>query len=381
MPTSAPVAASLFGLGAGAVRAIVDTMLGEITRWVAAGAGSVLGSLGAVLTSTTTPDLGAGFLGEYATMTAISAGLALPLLLLAVVRAVVHQDLAELLRATLLRLPVALLLAGAAVGLVSLALQAADALSGALLAVAGHPVGAFVGNLVIDLTVASAASGSAADGGFAALLLAAVAAVVAFLLWVELVVRSAAVAAATLFVPLALAGLVWPATAHWARRLAETLFALVLAKVVVAGVLALAGTMLASGAGISGAIEGVALLLLATFAPFTVLRLVPMVEGGAISHLEGSAGRSVARAARTASLTSVIGSAAGDVVGHAAGSARSALSGTGGPGGGASGAPPTVLDDVPVMEGVDLASPEVREEAARSDRSAHAARGDRGGLA
>ena len=64
------------------------------------------------------------------------------------------------------------------------------------------------------------------------------AAVVAFVLWLELAVRSAAIGAAALFLPLALVGLAWPATSHWARRLGETLAALVLSKLVIAAVLA-----------------------------------------------------------------------------------------------------------------------------------------------
>ena len=39
--------------------------------------------------------------------------------------------------------------------------------------------------------------------------------------------------------PLALAGLVWPATAHWAKRLIEVLVALLLMKPVIVGALCL----------------------------------------------------------------------------------------------------------------------------------------------
>ena len=88
------------------------------------------------------------------------------------------------------------------------------------------------------------------------MLVAGTMAIVAFVLWVELAVRSAAVAAATLFLPLALAGLAWPATTHWARRLGETLAALVLMKLVIAGVLSLAATAIGSHSGIPGSSKG-----------------------------------------------------------------------------------------------------------------------------
>ena len=98
----------------------------------------------------------------------------------------------------------------------------------------------------------------------------------ALVLWLELVVRAAAVSVAVLFLPLALAALVWPAVAHWCRRLADTLVALVLSKLVVAAVLSLAAGALAgglgrrgggSGGGFAAVVTGIALLLIATWRP------------------------------------------------------------------------------------------------------------------
>ncbi len=119
----------------------------------------------------------------------------------------------------------------------------------------------------------------------------------ALTLWLELVVRAAAVSVAVLFLPLALAALVWPSVAHWCRRLADTLVALVLSKFVVAAVLSLAAGAAAGGLGVSGSgngggfasvVTGIALLLIAILAPFTLLRLVPAVEAGAVAHLEST---------------------------------------------------------------------------------------------
>jgi hypothetical protein len=110
---------------------------------------------------------------------------------------------------------------------------------------------------------------------------------------------------AVLFLPLALAALVWPAISHWCRRLAETLAALVLSKLVIAAVLSLAAGALAGGIGVgatggdgggfASVITGVALLVIATMSPFTLLRLIPAIEAGAVAHLES--GRSQLMAA------------------------------------------------------------------------------------
>ncbi len=79
------------------------------------------------------------------------------------------------------------------------------------------------------------------------LLIALLIAVAAFVLWMELLIRAAAVYVAVLFLPLALATLVWPAVAHWCRRLVETLAALILSKFVIVATLSLAAGAVASG--------------------------------------------------------------------------------------------------------------------------------------
>jgi hypothetical protein len=117
-------------------------------------------------------------------------------------------------------------------------------------------------------------------------------------LWLELAVRAAAVSVAVLFLPLALAAMVWPAVSHWCRRLADTLVALILSKLVIAAVLALAVGALAGGLGVgtsggndggfSAVVTGIALLGIATVSPFTLLRLIPAMEAGAAAHLESS---------------------------------------------------------------------------------------------
>jgi hypothetical protein len=130
--------------------------------------------------------------------------------------------------------------------------------------------------------------------GFVLFLAGGVVALAALVLWLELVVREAAITAAALFLPLVLAALVWPSISHWARRLADTLAALVLSKLVIAAVISLAvGALTGASTGsepstrFGDIIVGIALLLLATLSPFAVLRLIPAFEAGAAAHLEG----------------------------------------------------------------------------------------------
>jgi hypothetical protein len=241
----------------------------------------------------------------FAELRVVGAPLAALFAGLALIRAVVRQDLGELGKLLLLRLPLALIGSSIALELVVLALRATDSIAEALLSAAGGSTATFTSALAVALVTTGGAA-----GGFAAFVVASVCGFIAFCLWVELVVRSSAIAIAALFIPLALAGAVWPSTAAWGRRLAEVLGSLILSKVAIAGVFALAVNEIGSPNGLTGLIQGTSLLLLATFAPWALLHLIPAVEVGAISQLEGLGGRAV-RAA---------GFATGDLVDRASGS-------------------------------------------------------------
>ena len=126
------------------------------------------------------------------------------------------------------------------------------------------------------------------------------------MLWLELLIRAAAVYVAVLFLPLALATLVWPAVSHWCRRLIETLAALILSKFVIVATLSLAAGAVSSGtagtgdhgSGFSSVLAGGALLVMATFVPFAILRMIPAVEAGAVAHLDGLRQRGTAALTR-----------------------------------------------------------------------------------
>jgi hypothetical protein len=79
--------------------------------------------------------------------------------------------------------------------------------------------------------------------------------------------------------------MVWDKTAHWSRKLAEWLLAIVLAKFTIAAAFALAAATIthAAGeaAGLSAVLAGCAVLLLAGLTPWALLRLLPFVEAAA----------------------------------------------------------------------------------------------------
>jgi hypothetical protein len=278
----------------------VDAVLGGLSQWVASGAEWLLSQIGNVLISTTTIDLGADwFRTHYAVMTALAAVVVLPLLLVSTLQAVYRQNAGQLIRAFFVQLPLALLLGVVAIQIVILSLSATDAMCTAVAGGSGSDVTALLAGMTKGLVIAV---GDPTMATFVLLLVGLLVAAAAFVLWLELLVRAAAVYVAVLFLPLALAALVWPAVSHWCRRLVDTLAALILSKFVIVATLSLAasavGSGTAGGSSFAAVLAGGALLVLATFVPFSILRLIPMVEAGAIGHLEGVRQRGTAAVTR-----------------------------------------------------------------------------------
>ncbi len=331
----------------------VNSVLDALSSWVSAGATWLLTQIGGVLGATTSVDLTASwFVSHYATMAALSGVVVVPLLLLGIIQSIYRQDGSTLVRSVLVNVPLALLLTAVAVKLVELGLAVTDAMSAAVAKGAGLDAGHFMASVTLGLTGASATGQPDAPGFL--LFLGSLAVVFgAVMVWVELLLRSAAVYVTVLFLPLALASLAWPAISHWCRRLVDTLVALILGKFVIVTVLSLAAGALAGsggsgsggGGGFTAVLGGAALLLLSAFSPWALFRLLPFLESGAVGHLEGLSQRarrnvsapvkSLAQVAMRATAAGSMASAAGAAAGGI-GAAAGRL-GRSGPGSGSTG--------------------------------------------
>ena len=227
----------------------VSSVLDALGSWVAEGASWLLTQIGSVIGTTTGIDLGGSWFGaHYGTMAELAGLVIVPLLLLGIVQSIYRQNLSTLLRSVLVNVPLAILLTAVAVKLVQLGLSVTDAMSSAVAHGAGLDTGHFMASVLTGLSAGSA-TGQPSAPAFLVFLGALAVVVGAVLVWVELLIRAAAVYVAVLFLPLALASLAWPAIAHWCRRLVDTLVALVLGKFVIVSVLSLAAGALAAGTG------------------------------------------------------------------------------------------------------------------------------------
>ncbi|HET6748084.1 MAG TPA: hypothetical protein VFL71_02395, partial [Actinomycetes bacterium] len=110
-----------------------------------------------------------------------------------------------------------------------------------------------------------------------------------------------------LFLPLALAAMIWPAGWRWCRRLIEFLIAIIFAKVFIVAIINLAAAGLARG-GLGDKFEGVlaggALLLMAAFTPIALLKLIPLAEAAVVTAGHQRAALRQATAGATALTTS-----------------------------------------------------------------------------
>ncbi len=270
---------SFGGTAGGLGGSSVSTTLGltAIGVWILGGAKFALHETATVLSQTTTPQLrSTWFSSTYWRMTAISAVLTLPFLFAAAIQSLLRSDLMLLGRAAFCYLPIAMLAVSIAAPLTMLLLAASDEMSRVVASAAGQAGTRFLDRGAAFLGAFTVASGSP----FIAFLVGVLTAGAALALWLELLMREAAIYVIVLLLPVVFAAFVWPARRIWAIRSLEVLLALILSKFAIVAVLALGGAALGSSGlhPITGSLAGIVLLAMGAFAPWALLRLVPMAE-------------------------------------------------------------------------------------------------------
>jgi len=262
-----------------------DFVMRGVTTWVTNAAVWVTGKVGDLVNTTTSPDLTASwFQGEYQTMISVAGLLALLMLMLAVIQALIHQDIWLLARAALGYLPMAFILAGVAIAATGLLVAITDNISQTVV----HSLGTQQSDNLLQAVgdaYTNALNTSSGIPLFGVFLGAIILAIGAFVLWLEMIIRDAAIYIGVFFLPLTFVAMIWPAAGRWARRLVELLVAIILAKFVIVAILTLASAAIANTNLIQGngntfeqMIAGSALLVLAAWSPFALLRLLPMME-------------------------------------------------------------------------------------------------------
>ncbi len=267
------------GLVDGVLGSVTGSVFENLTQTVSQGAVWFLSKIAALLDDSTRPQVTATwFTDQYELVIGLAAIIILPLLLVAIADAAIHGRPGDIIKALFVYLPIAGIVSYVALELADMALTitdwAAAYVSGDIAADASQFLDGLGGIL----------SNSAAGGQlplFAVFIGSLFVVFAAFTLWIELILRTAAISLAVLFLPLAFATMVWPRVAKWASRTLRLLAALIVSKFFIVAVISLGASMLSAVAGAGGleaVIAGSALLMLATFMPWTVWRMLAPVE-------------------------------------------------------------------------------------------------------
>jgi hypothetical protein len=285
------------GLAGQAVSAVGGSILDVLADWMIGAATQITTFVARAMSQTTTPQLeSAWFEAQFAPMANLGAGLGLLVALIAFASATIRRSPHALAHAL-----AGIVRAGAGTGLIValtvIGLSVADQISAAVLS--GSPR-AFWG----EVAHAWGANGFGGFGSSAlAMLIALVEVFAAVFVWLELIVRNAAIYVAVLLFPVALAAAIWPALGAWPARLGRLLLLFVILKPLTLIVLSLAGAAAAAGLSFGGGVQGsvgtilsaVVIFALAAFAPWALMHLLAADAESAhtASGLRSAAGAAV----------------------------------------------------------------------------------------
>lgn len=271
------------------------SLFSDLTSWVVESSSWAWHELGAFLAATSSPTVVTGTAQpEYDALVSVAPLVALCALVANVLGALRHGDPGALVRDALLAVPVLALATLAAVPFATMILTIVNQLS----SVASVHAAAALRQLTNE---AGRLPSTVPDFGVMLLDLAGV--VGALLLWFELVLRNAVLALLLCLSPLVMAASLWKPVRRLASRLVETFVAVALSKFVVVVALAM-GVLATQSSGVSVQITGIAVVLLAVLVPFTLLRLIPLLDQSALHAADGLRQRASAGARRASSAAS-----------------------------------------------------------------------------
>jgi hypothetical protein len=261
-----------------------DSALRGLTAAVAAAGGWVLEKVGAAITGTTSPKVNAGwFASQYQVMLALAVLLALPMLLLSVMQGMLRGDMGHIMRSAFVYLPLAGIFSFVAPAIAQLLIALSDWMSLAVSANAAADAQKFMSEAGQALTTLGAGTATPSVPVFGILLGSLLILLGGFSIWIELLLRAAAIYVCVLFLPIGFAAMIWPGAMKLAKRLIEFLIAIIFAKVFIVAIVALAASGLANsgwGDSFEGILAGSAMLLIAASSPVALLKLIPIAEAG-----------------------------------------------------------------------------------------------------
>lgn len=301
-----PVPNPISGIG----DALGQNVLDQLARWIGDAANVVTDEVISLAGNATGVDVAGAFGGSghtaavYSKVLALSAVLMVGFVFLGVIQGIVKNDPGSIARVALVRVPTSIAGTVGLVAVTDLVLKITDGASSFVIADAAADLSSFTQTM----TTAAAATGNGAAGG----LLGLVYLLGALMCLMTLVVRSAIIYLLIAMGPVLLAARVWPAATSAWRKLCEIAVALIASKFAIALALGIGAALLAdgttfganSGSGVDAAGQsvgklaaGAAIMGVAAFCPFLLLKLMPVVETAVLAQGVGTApGRTATQA-------------------------------------------------------------------------------------
>ncbi len=293
-----------------AIEAGTKGVFDQLTGWVGTAAGWLFLKVVTLIGDTTSPNLlQDAFVAKYRQIVALAAILTVGVVSMAVVEGGRRGDVGQLVNMLIGALPLAVLGMVVGIAIVQLALNMVDTLSAGVAEATKSDIekwfeaGAkWMVKGTTAQTTAAAAGGDPAETaesaaaatapGFVLFISALLAVIGAFGLWLELLLRDAAIYVCSLFLPLGLAAAVWPRWSGVLRKTFEILIVLVVSKFFIVMVVSLAASFLGKPDGVESVLAGSAMMIVALLTPLMLMKVIPFMEGALLTSGAAGIGRS-----------------------------------------------------------------------------------------
>lgn len=269
-------------------KSTLNDVFNALTSWIVGSVQWLLDAAGHVLNTASEPSMViAGANSEFNALLVSAPVLMMIGLLVSTLQALRHGDSPSLWRVYLGVAPACVAGIALARPMALLMLQAVDQMSSSA-------------SLLVSQREASLAhallSLSPTTPGFGIFLLAVAVVIGTWLLWCELIVRTVVLTLLLVLAPVVVSLSTFPGMRRLSWRLAETFLAVALSKFIIVVTLVLGFNEL-QGPSATQVVSGAATLMLATFSPFLILKVIPFVEQSALHNLEGLRTRATRTAA------------------------------------------------------------------------------------
>jgi hypothetical protein len=273
-------------------KSTLNDLFNALTNWILSSVEWFLSAVGHVLMSASDPSVVLeGSKSEFNVLLVLAPGILLIGLLVSTLQALRHGEASALWRVYLGVAPACVAGVALARPLATLVLNDVNEMSSSAAAgVAQHEILLAQGLNHLAPTTP----------GFGVFLLAGAVIVGTTLLWCELIVRTVALTLLLVLVPVIVPMSSFPGARRIGWRLAETFLCVALSKFVIVVTLVL-GLGELQGSSATEIITGAVTLLLATWTPFILLRIVPFLEQSALHNLEGLRARATRAATQVSS--------------------------------------------------------------------------------